>query len=288
MSPKHVGAIAATAMREFFADNPFQYAAALSYYTLLSIAPLLLVITGVAGVLLSESAVQAALIERIRELVGPDGAELARTVIENAEAPGRGVVSMVVGILLVLIGASTVFAQLQVALNRVFHVVAAPSNAVKGLIRQRLLSLTIVFGIGFLLWVSLIISALIEALYGYIERFVPVVLLSSVNILLSLAILTGLLALLFRFVPDVHIEWRDTWVGAASTAVLFTIGKFLIGLYLGQAGVGSAYGAAGSAVVLMVWVYYSSLILFVGAEITKAVAKRNGRTLLPTRRARRI
>jgi membrane protein len=282
--------VAIEAVRAFFKDQPFQLAAALSYYTLLSIAPLLLVVTGVAGLLLGDVAVREALLSQAGALVGEDGASLMRTVLENANEPEQGLISVIVGFALVLIGASTVFAQLQVALNRIWHVEAVPSNAVLGFLRHRLISLSVVFGIGFLLWVSLIVSAVLNGIHDMLDAYIPgmAMVWSSLNIAVSLGLFTVLLALLFKYVPDAKIAWRDTWAGAAVTAVLFTVGKYAIGLYLGQASVGSAYGAAGSAVVLMVWVYYASLILFLGAEITQVLARQRGRPLAPSRHAQAV
>lgn len=276
--------------RAFFQNHPFQLAAALSYYTLLSIAPLLLVITGVAALLLGDEAVRATLIEQARNLVGEEGASLARTVLANADRRGQGWISIAVGGVLVFFGATTVFAQLQIALNRIWHVEAAPANAVLGFFRHRLFSFSIVLGIGFLLWASLLVTAALEMLFGVIEPYLPgsEIAWRVLNVLVSLGIATLLLALLFRYVPDVKIEWRDTWAGALVTAVLFTLGKLGLGLYLGRAGIGSAYGAAGSAIVFMVWVYYAALILFIGAEITRVLARRRGHPLVPARHARSV
>lgn len=282
--------IARQTASEFLADQPFQLAAALSYYTLLSIAPLLLVVTGIAGVLLGEAEVRNELIAQAAELVGEEGAELLESVTASAGSTGRGFISVLVGSLLTLLGASTVFAQLQVALNRIWRVEAAPSNAVIGFVRARLMSLAVVLGLGFLLLVSLVLSAALSGLYGYVDTLFPGagIVSRAVNLALSLAVISLLLALLFRYVPDAEVSWRDTAVGAIATAVMFTIGKYAIGLYLGQASVGSAYGAAGSAVVFMVWVYYASLILFLGAKITRVVARHRGTPLVPSAHARSL
>jgi membrane protein len=283
-------AILREAGEDFAAGVPFQQAAALSYYTLLSMAPLLLVVTGVSGYLISEAVVQRELIGEMRDLVGEQGAELMHTVIANASGPERGVVSTLIGVALILVGATTVFAQLQAALNRVWHVEAVPANALTGFVRARLISFAMVLGIGFLLLVSLLASAVLVALHDYLHRLIPgfAVVWSVADLLGSFALVTILIALLFKFVPDVHIDWRSTWLGALATALFFTLGKSLIGLYLGRASVGSAYGAAGSAVVLMVWVYYASLILFFGAALTRVIARRRGVPLRPNAFARRI
>jgi membrane protein len=280
--------IVVEAGREFAAGLPFQQAAALSYYTLLSMAPLLLVITGLSGYLISEAAVQRELIGQVRDLVGQQGADLMRTVLANATAPGRGVASMVIGVTLMLIGATTVFAQLQSALNRVWHVEAVPANALTGFVRARLMSFAMVLGIGFLLLVSLVASATLVALHAYLARLIPGfgMVWNAADLIGSYALVALLIALLFKFVPDVRIDWTSTWLGALATACLFTVGKSLIGLYLGRASVGSAYGAAGSAVVLMVWVYYASLILFYGAALTRVIARHRGTPIEPSEFAR--
>lgn len=283
-----LAAIVIEAGRDFAAGLPFQQAAALSYYTLLSMAPLLLVLTGLSGYLISEDAVQRELIDQVRDLVGQQGADLMRTVLAHATAPRRGVASMVIGVSLMLIGATTVFAQLQGALNRIWHVETVPANALTGFVRARLISFAMVLGIGFLLLVSLVASATLVAFHTYLGRVIPGfgMVWNAVDLVASYALVALLIALLFKFVPDVRIDWTSTWLGAIATAVLFTVGKWLIGLYLGRASVGSAYGAAGSAVVLMVWVYYASLILFYGAALTRAIARHRGTPIKPSAFAR--
>ncbi len=288
---KRAGTIAillADAAKCFVNDEPFQLAAALSYYTLLSMAPLLLIVTGLAGFLLGQQQVQEELIGQMQALVGNQGAALMRTILTNADRPEQGVVSMFLGVGLMILGATTVFAQLQNALNRIMEVEISPSNAIAGFLWSRLVAFGIVLAIGFLLLVTLLLSALLATLYGYVNTYLPgaPLIWQIVNETLSVIVITVLIAALFKFVPNALIAWRDTWAGALATAVLFTVGKVLIGVYLGHAGVGSAYGAAGSAVVLMVWVYYASLILFFGAELTKVIARRRGRPVLPGAYAR--
>jgi membrane protein len=287
---KEAGSIALESLRGFFDGESFQLAAALSYYTLLSIAPLLLVIIGAAGFLLGEEQVREALVAQVRDLVGEEGASLLQTVLQNVGTRRSNVVSMIVGFALMILGATTVFAQLQTSLNRVWGVKAAPSNAVLGFIRSRLVSLTVVLGLAFMLLVSLLFTAAISGMQAYLGSFLPgaAIVWTFVNHTVSLVLVAMLLAMLFRYVPDVEISWRDTIAGALVTAVLLTLGKHAIGIYLGRAGVGSAYGAAGSAVVFMVWVYYVSVILFFGAEITKVIARRRGRPLIPSAHATAI
>lgn len=287
---RHLGSVVKAAAKDFFDDQPFHLAAALSYYTLLSIAPLLLVVTSIAGLLLGDLHVRDSLIGQAEALVGREGAQLLETVSRNVGPPEESLWSMIIGLLLTLLGASTVFAQLQFALNRIWRVEAVPSNAVVGFVRARLVSLAVVLGLGFLLLVSLILSAALSGFSGYIEDVFPGAGLVSrfFDLCLSVGLIAVVLALLFRYVPDAQISWRDTTIGALITAVLFTVGKYFIGLYLGKASVGSAYGAAGSAVVFMVWVYYASLILFFGAAVTKAVARQRGHPVMPSAYARSL
>ncbi|MDQ3731134.1 MAG: YihY/virulence factor BrkB family protein [Pseudomonadota bacterium] len=275
-------------VQEFLDDQPFDLAGALSYYTLLSMAPLLLVVMATAGLFLDGEAVRAQIVDQISGLVGRSSAEFVESIIIRADQPYRGAVAMVTGLAVTILGATTVFAQLQAALNRIWHVQAAPGrSAIWSYLRQRLLSLGMVLTIAFLLLTSLAISALLAALQGYVERFLPGdwIIWRILNVMISLGLVTLLIAMMFKFLPDAKIDWRDTWFGAFITALLFTVGKFLIGMYLGQASIGSTYGAAGSAVVLMVWIYYASLILFFGAKITQVVARQRGARIEPSAHA---
>ncbi|MEX0885505.1 MAG: YihY/virulence factor BrkB family protein [Phycisphaeraceae bacterium] len=273
----------------FLEDQPFQLAGALSFYTLLSMAPLLMVVIGLAGLIFGEAAVRGELVGQIEELVGEDGAEAVQTILANAAPPEGAPLSMAIGIGLLLIGATTVFAQLQASLNQIWHVKASPrGNAIWALLRTRLLSLSMVIVIGFLLLVSLVISATLTALHTYVTGSLSAgegILWRGVDIAVGLIVVSLLIAFMFKFLPDVRIAWRDVWFGAAVTAVLFSIGRYAIGLYLGQTGVASAYGAAGSLVVLLLWIYYSALIVFFGAEVTQVWARRMGKHIRPARYA---
>lgn len=263
---------------EFFGEGPFQLAAALSYFTLLSLAPLLVVIVSVAGLAFGREAVEGRIVTEIGGMVGTEGAQLIQTVLRNAAEPRRGTLSLLIGLGTLLLGATTVFLQLQTALNQIWEVKAKPRrNAIWDFVRDRLLSLALVVGVGFLLLVSLLVSAGLSAVGTWVEsRFPEWGLLQAVNQVFSFAVITLMMAVIYRYLPDARIPWRPVWWGAVVTALLFTAGKYLIGLYLGRASIGSAYGAAGSVVVFMVWVYYASLIVFLGAEITQVHARRSG------------
>jgi membrane protein len=216
--------------------------------------------------------------------VGPAGAETVRLVLENAGSLGQDAISIAVGIAMLLVGATTVLAQLQTSLNHIWNVrVTSSQRVVWSLVRARLVSMAILLAVGFLLLVSLVLSATLAALHHYLSQLLPggVLLWDALNLVASLLVITLLIATIFKVLPDARIEWHDIWVGALSTSALFGIGKFLIGLYLGRASIGSAYGAAGSLVVFLLWVYYSSLILFLGAEITQVYARRRGARIRP-------
>jgi len=277
---------------EFWEDSPFQLAAALSFYTLLSLSPLVLIVVAAASLVWGEQSVRAELLNQIGELVGQAGAETVRMVLEGTTFSGQSLGSMIVGIVTLLFGATTVFAQLQSSLNQIWDVKTAVKTVTRrgllwSLIRTRLLSLTLILVVGFLLLVSLVVSAALAALHDYLSRAFPggSTLWQIVNFLVSLLVISVLIAMVYRLLPDVRLDWPDVWAGAVTTSVLFGVGKFLIGLYLGHASIGSSYGAAGSLVVFLVWVYYSSLIMFFGAEITFVYAQHRRRRVRPTEHA---
>jgi membrane protein len=262
---------------DYWARRPMEQAAALSYYTLLSLAPLVLLAVAVAGLAFERPDVERRIVDEVRALVGHEGADVVETVLRSAGHPVRGKRSVVVSIVLLAAGATTVFAQLQESLNRVFRV-GPPShgNVVWTLLKERLLSLALVAGIGFLLLVSLIVNAALTAVSestGDLLGGIPELTL-ALNALGSVAVITLLFAAMFKVLPDAPVAWGDVWFGAAATAVLFTAGKHVIGLYLGRATIGSAYGAAGSVVVLTMWVYYASLIVLFGAELAYLRSRR--------------
>jgi membrane protein len=281
--------LARRSVDEFFEDSPFQLAAALSFYTVLSLSPLVLIVVAAAGLVWGEQPVRSELLNQIRELTGDAGAETVRTVLESTTISGQSIGSMILGIITLLFGATTVFAQLQSSLNQIWDVKTAVKTVTRrgllwSLIRTRLLSLTLVLAVGFLLLVSLVVSAALAAFQAYLSRAFPGggTLWQILNFLVSLLVISVLIAMVYRVLPDVRLDWPDVWVGAVTTSLLFGVGKFLIGLYLGRASIGSSYGAAGSLVVFLVWVYYSSLIMFFGAEITFVYAQDRRNRVRPT------
>ena len=258
-------------LREYWANRPMELAAALSYYTLLSLAPLVLVAVALAGLVFDHGAVEGRVVSEIRRLVGAEGGEVVQTVLKHAHDREKGSLSVVVGVGVLCVGATTVFVQLQSSLNRIWKVdTGAHGNALWLILKERLLSLAMVLAVGFLLLVSLVVSAAVAAIgetaLGGLSDAAEVLLI--LNGLVSLLVITALFAMIFKVLPDAPVAWGDVWVGAVVTAVLFTVGKGLIGLYLGRASVGSPYGAAGSLVVMTVWVFYASMIVFFGAQLT--------------------
>jgi len=284
MKLAQVWALVYKGVGDFLDDDPFEMAAAVSYYTLLALAPLLLVVLAMAGLVFGREAVEGQIVSEMRGLLGEQGAQVMQVVIQSATAPDRSRPSLAIGLIMLMVGASGAFLQLQSALNRIWDVEAAPRrSALWRFLRHRLVSMAMVFGIGFLLLVSLVVSAALSAIGAHYQSLLPWALVwQSVNTLGSLLVITLLNAMIFRFLPDVRLAWRDVWLGAFTTAVLFTLGKSAIGAYLGRAGIGSSYGAAGSLVVLVVWVYYASLIFFVGAEITQVYGRWREKRIRPT------
>lgn len=255
--------------------------AAIAFYTLLSLAPLLLVVIGITGMVLGDAVTaREQVVSQFRDLSGEQGAEAVDVMLDNTKSPAGGVLSTVIGVVVLVVGATGVFIQLQDALNTVWHVPERKSKGlgVWALVRSHLLSFATVCGLGFLLLVSLVLGAGLSGLQGWVEARVGggSWWLGWANSLLSLLLAAGLFAFMFKVLPAARVNWRSVWVGAVVTAALFTLGKYLIGEYLGRAAVGSSFGAAGSLVALLVWVYYSAQILLLGAEFTRVYATRFG------------
>jgi membrane protein len=258
-------------------DDALHLGAALSYYTVFSIAPVLIVSVAVAGAVFGSEAATGRIVAQLRGLMGPQGADVIQTLIERAALdPSAGWLATAIGVVTILFGASGAFGELKYALNRIWEVEAPTGGGVLRLLRNRLASFSLVLVIGFLLLVSLVVSAALSALDVFTGRIGDELqpLFAVLNVLISLGVVTGLFALMFRLLPDQKLPWRSIWPGAAAGAVLFVIGKTLIGLYLGNTAVASVYGAASSLVVLLVWVYYSAQAMFLGAELTQALGRR--------------
>jgi membrane protein len=244
--------------------------AALAFYTMLSLAPLVILAIALAAFIFGHSTAESQLLDQVDNMIGQQGSEAVKGMIEHARAPTSSGVASIIGLITLLFGASGVFGELRAALNKMWDVKTQSDGGLWGTIKQRFLSFGMVLAVGFLLLVSLVISAAMAAFGKFFSGLlaVPELLLSVINVLVSLAGTAALFALILKYVPAAKIPWREIWIGATVTALLFTIGKLLIGLYLGKAAVGSAYGAAGSLVVVIVWVYNSAMIFFFGAEFT--------------------
>src|SRR4030095_16848606 len=253
--------------------------AALAFYGVLSLAPLVILVVGICALVFGTAGAQAQLLEQFRAMVGDEGARAIEAVLTSAQKPATGVLASIFGLITLLLGASGVFIELRAALNKLWDAESASvASGIWSFVKDRFLSVGMVLAIGFLLLVSLSISAALGAAGKYFASlgFLPPVVWEVVNFLISLGVVAALFALILRFVPNIRLPWRDIGLGAVLTAVLFTIGKTAIGIYLGKAGVGSAYGAARSLVVLIVWVYYSAQIFFFGAMFTRVYAQAHG------------
>jgi membrane protein len=265
---------------EFSADNAFRLAAALAYYTALAIAPLLLVVISIAGMIFGEQAARGEVVDQIKSLVGDEGAGAIQTMLSRSRPANGGIVSLIIGSVMLVVGATGVFTQLQDALNTVWDVDPKKTSAggFWGMLKDRLLSFSMVCGLAFLLLVSLVATVLMSGLSDFLSQWLPQSfgLIRVGNLVLTVVLTYLLFAMIFKFLPDVTLRWSDVWVGAGITTVLFIVGKYAIGFYLGQVAVGNPFGAAGSFVVLLTWIYYSSLIMLFGAEFTQVYAVRRG------------
>ncbi|MEH1847925.1 MAG: YihY/virulence factor BrkB family protein [Nostoc sp.] len=273
--------------KEWSDDKASRLAAALAYYTIFSIAPLLIIVIAIAGAVFGEDAARGQIVGQIQGLVGKDGAQFIQTAIQNANKPQTGVMASIISVVVLLLGATGLFTELQDSLNTIWEVKPKPGRGINNIIRLRFLSFAMVIGIGFLLLVSLVISTGLAALVKYFGNILPGVdfLWRIVNFVLSFSITTALFGLIFKVLPDVKITWNDVFIGSVITSFLFSIGRFLLGQYLGNGSFGSTYGAAGSLVVLLAWVNYAAQILFFGAEFTQVYARRYGRGIVPTKDA---
>jgi membrane protein len=281
-------------VKDFLEDDCMDSAAALSYYTIFSLPALLVLMLTIISAVMNPSDVRGGLEGQLQSLMGPSAGEQIRTIIQQAEQkPDSGLIPTILGIAGLLLGATGAVGQLQKALNRAWDVEPDPTQGgLKNFLTKRIFSLGMILVIAFFLLVSLVISAALTGMGDRVNDFLPAGLsgpfLEVLNMVISLAVITLLFAALFKVMPDAKISWRSVWVGAAVTAFLFVIGKFLIGFYLGQSNPGQAYGAAGSLAVLLLWIYYSALILLFGAEFTETWAERRGQGIEPERGAVRV
>ena len=278
--------------QEWLEDKAPQLGAALAYYTVFSLAPLILVLLAIVGVIFRDDAAGAwnKITQQMSYFLDPNALQAVQNIAEKASQSGKSTIATIIGVALALFGASGVFGQLQDALNTIWGVKAKPSRGIWGFLRTRFLSFAMVAGICFLLLVSLAIEALLKGFSHYVQSVLPggIVIALTVYLIFDFAVVVLLFAMIFKFLPDVKIQWRDVWIGAVMTAILFGLGKWLLGVYLGSGAASSAYGAASSLITLLLWVYYSSQILLFGAEFTQVHAARAGREFKPSEYAVRV
>jgi len=268
---------------EWWEDGASRLAAALSYYTAFAIAPLLVLVVAITGALFGEEAVRGQLERELSTLVGSEAAGLIQEMVARAGTEDAAGWASALGIVALLFGATGVFAELQNALNTVWDVEPSPGGGITGFLRTRVLSFAMVLGIGFLLLVSLVLSSVLALVTSSIGRYAfgEAALATVFSFLGSFVTITLLFAMIYKYLPDVRIAWRDVWIGAAATSLLFSAGKWLIGLYLGRSATASTYGAAAALAILLLWVYYSAQIVLLGAEFTQVYARRFGRRIVP-------
>lgn len=292
MKPGEIFGLLRETYSEWSDDNASRLAAALSYFTMFSLGPLLLVVIALAGFVFGEQATRGELAAQIEGTVGREAAQAVQTMIQAADKPAEGTVATIIAVATLLLGATGFFGSLQDALNTIWEVKPRPGLGILAMVKKRFLSFTMVLGVAFLMLVSLVVSAIVSAVVSYFASFLPQFLsgplLRLVDFVLSFAVITLLFAMIYRILPDAEIRWRDVWLGAAFTSLLFVLGKIGLGIYFAQAAPGSAYGAAGSLVALMVWIFYSSQILFFGAEFTQVHARKYGPGIVPSKDAVRV
>lgn len=271
---KNLQKVAFGTVEEWFNQRAGSKGAALAFYTLFSMAPLLILVISIAGAVFGEKAAQGEIFNQLNGLVGPRGAEAIQLLLASAHNSDSGTVATIVATVLMLVGATTVFSELKDSLDELWHVPPARQSGLVAFIRTRLLSFGLILVLAFLLLVSLVVSAVLQLLQNYWSGIWSNIayVVSPVSQIFSFLVITCLFASIFKLLPNIKIAWRDVWIGALGTAALFVLGKFLIGVYLGNSGVASSYGAAGSVIALLLWVYYSAQIFFFGAEFTRQYA----------------
>jgi membrane protein len=272
------------AFSEFSDDHGMKFSAALSYYTIFSLGPVLIIVMSLAGIFFGKEAVQGQIYYQINGLVGNQAALQIQEIIQNIEKSHQSTVGAVIGLIILLFGATGVFTEIQDSINYIWSVKAKPRRGWLKLILNRLLSFSLIVSLGFLLMVSLAVHAIVDIVFEKLTRIfddATVYLFFIVNYLILFCVICVLFAIIFKVLPDAHIRWRDSFIGAAFTTVLFLVGKFLIGFYLGTSEVGVTYGAAASIVIILLWVYYTSIILYFGAEFTKVYTLNFGKGITP-------
>lgn len=276
------------AAKAFSGDNAVKLSAALSYYTIFAIGPLLVIVLSLSGIFLGEAAVEGKLYGQIRGLIGSEAAKQVQEIIQNIQKTNNSTIGAIIGGIVLVIGATGIFAEIQDSINYIWSLKAKPKRGLIKLLMNRLLSFSLIISLGFLLIVSLVANALMDILNERLTRFFPhtmVYIIYGLNIVLLLAVISLLFAIIFKVLPDGKIKWKDAFVGAFFTSILFLIGKSAIGYYLGNSKLGTTYGTAASVVIILTWVYYTSIILYFGAEFTKIYALEFGGGIVPNETA---
>jgi membrane protein len=269
--------------KEWRKDNAQTLGAALAFYTMFSLAPLLIIVIAIFGVILGKEPVQVEILRRAQELIGAQGAATVKMMLTAAYRPGTGLAATVIGGLVILTGSTSALAMLKQSLNIMWGATPDPKTPIWNLVKVRLMSYVMILIIGLLLVLSLLLSIVLSFLTGFVQNLVhvPVFFIQLADLVLSFLLITLLFALVYKVLPDVKIAWTDVWVGSAVTALLFTLGKYLFGLYLARSTINSAYGAASSLAIILMWFYYSAQVFFIGAEFTQVYANRHGARVSP-------
>ncbi|MEO9147088.1 MAG: YihY/virulence factor BrkB family protein [Ginsengibacter sp.] len=284
ISLKAIWKILKDSLTGFADDKVMKMSSSLAYYTIFAMAPLLIIIISLSGIFLGQEAAQGKVYEQLVSFIGTNSASQLQEMIKNASLSGKSNVAAIIGIVTLIIGATTVFSEIQDSINTIWGLKPKPKKGWLKFLKNRFLSFSIIIGLGFLLLVSLSISTLIDSFSNSLKAYFPhatVVLFYIINIVITLVIITAIFATIFKVLPDAKIKWKDVLIGSIFTAILFMLGKFGISFYISKSQVGSTYGAAGSLIILLVWVYYSSIILYFGAEFTKAFAMKFGSAIHP-------
>jgi membrane protein len=272
------------AFKGFSDDLALKYSASLAYYTIFSLAPLLLLIISLAGIVLGKEAIQGKVFSEINGIVGNDAAKQIQDMIKHLGMEGKSTISVIIGVITLILGATTVFGEIQQSINIIWQVKPKPKKGWLKIVKDRLLSGSMIVTLGFLLLVSLALNGGLEALSDYLKNFLPeftVTLFNIISVLITFVVITVLFGLIFKVLPDAKISWKDVRSGAIFTAILFMIGRLVIGIYIEKSGASSTYGAAGSLIIILLWIYYTAAILYFGAEFTRAYVDFKGKRIEP-------
>src|SRR5215203_537129 len=281
---KTIWKVIVQSLKNFAEDKIPKYSASLAYTTIFSLGPLLIVIIFLCSIFFGEEAIQGRINDQMEQFIGNDAALQIQTIIKNASLNNKGTLALVIGIITLIIGATAVFAEIQDSINTIWGLKAKPNKGLWKILRNRFLSFSVIVSLGFLLLVSLALSAVIEALNERLKASFPdvaVIIFYILNLVISFVVITALFAVIFKVLPDAKTKWKDIFPGALASGILFMIGKFAISFYIGKAHVGSTYGAAGSLVIILLWVYYSAMILYLGAEFAKTWSSTKGSSMQP-------